>query len=408
MAKLLFCWELGAGRGHLVPHLPLAERLRERGHEVIFAVRHLRHAESLLGSAGFRYLQAPTWITTQPASGVAIRSYAQMLLNVGYGDDQTLVSRSRAWLELFSLLGADILVTDHAPTALLAARAAGLPCAQLGNGFTVPPLLAPLPALVGETDEPILADEARALAQVNATGQLIGAEPLEHLADLFDTGLRVVRSYAEFDHYGERDDVRYVPVQTRAGGETPVWPGPGRPRAFAYLRPGPLLIPVLKVLARRRITTLVASGDLPAEVVESFAGETLTFTDRVYDLRAVAREADLLLLNANHSTTLELLAAGSPVVLLPQQLEQALFAQRVAALGAGQVVTEPRQTAVDLAIEALLQDARHREAAQAFAARHAQTDIAAGEEDLVRRIEALQPATGRVQGPGTADPRALH
>ena len=45
MTTYLFCWELGMGRGHLTPHLPLAHHLRDRGHEVIYAVRNLQHAE---------------------------------------------------------------------------------------------------------------------------------------------------------------------------------------------------------------------------------------------------------------------------------------------------------------------------------------------------------------------------
>ncbi len=392
MAKVLFCWELGAGRGHLAPHLPLAERLRARGHEVLFAVRHLRHAEALLGKAGFRYLQAPTWIPTQTLTGTTIRSYPQVLLNVGCHEHDIVVGRARAWQALFSLTGADLLIADHAPTALLAGRLAGLPMALLGNGFTVPPLRAPMPALVGETDAALVADEARALERINAACAQLGAGPLSRLADLFDVPLRVVRSYPEFDHCGERDDVDYVPTQTPQGGAAPQWPDADGPRAFAYLRPGPLLLPVLTALARRRLTTLVTGDGLPGEVVEKFASTSLVFSDRAYDLRAVADRADLLLLNANHSTTLALLAAGRPVVLLPQQLEQALFAQRVAGLGAGVVVGEPRQTAVDLAIEAVLGDPRYREAAEAFMSRHARSDIAAGEEALVDRIVRLLPA----------------
>jgi UDP:flavonoid glycosyltransferase YjiC (YdhE family) len=389
MANILICWELGAGRGHLTPQLALARHLRDAGHDVLFAVRQLQHAETLLGCDGFCYVQAPTWIGTGEGPGGAIRTYAQVLLNVGFADPDHLVGRIRAWRQLFAWHATDLLVTDHSPTALLAARGLDLPAAAVGNGFFVPPLQAPLPALAGELDAPALADEARALDHANRALATVGGPPMARLADLFDVALRVVRTWPEFDHYPDRDDVLYVPLLARIPGAAPTWPEAPGAKLFAYLRPGPLLTPVLTVLTRRRLPALVTVEGVTSEVIERFSSPTLTLSDSIYDLGQVAARADLALLNANHSTTLALLAGGCPVLLLPQQLEQALFARRVAALGVGLVVDEPRQTAVDLALEALLQQPRYRAVADELARRHAGHDYAAAERDLAARIGAL-------------------
>ena len=59
MSRIIYAWELGAGYGHLAAFLPLAKALRAAGHEVIFVVKELTHAETLLGQQGFAYLQAP-------------------------------------------------------------------------------------------------------------------------------------------------------------------------------------------------------------------------------------------------------------------------------------------------------------------------------------------------------------
>jgi len=407
MANILFCWELGAGRGHLTPQLALARHLRDAGHDVLFAVRQLQHAETLLGRAGFRYVQAPTWIGTREEPGAAIRTYAQLLLNVGFADPDHLVGRIRAWRQLFAWHAAEILVTDHSPTALLAARGLDLPAAALGNGFFVPPLRAPLPALAGELDAPALADEARALDHANRALAKVGAPVMDRLADLFDVTLRVVRTWPEFDHYPDRDDVLYVPFLARIPGATPTWPEAPGAKLFAYLRPGPLLTPVLTVLARRRLPALVTVEGVASELIERFSSPTLTLTECTYDLGQVAAEADLALLNANHSTTLALLAGGCPVLLLPQQLEQAIFARRVAAQGVGLVVGEPRQTAVDLALEALLQEPRYRTAARELAARHAGHDAAAAERDLATRIGELA-GTRTASRVGPARDPSLH
>ena len=85
MAKVLLAWELGANLGHLGPLSILGRELAARGHEPVFAVRDLRHADQLVGRHGFRYLQAPLW--QQPAdSNSPPVSYSEILQRVGFLD----------------------------------------------------------------------------------------------------------------------------------------------------------------------------------------------------------------------------------------------------------------------------------------------------------------------------------
>jgi len=389
MATYLFCWELGTGRGHLTPHLPLANHLRDRGHEVIYAVRNLQHAETLLGRAGFRYVQAPTWIGSQEGASGPIRTYPQMLLNVGFGDPDLLVGRIKGWRELFELLGAQALVCDHSPTALLAARGQGLPAVAIGSGFMVPPLGSPMPALIGELDETTEADETRALANANVALDTMEGPRLDQLADILEVELRVLKTYQELDHYPDRGEALYVPTNDLVPGVTPEWPDAPGPKVFAYLKPGPVLVPLLTVLSRRKIPSLVCADGLPQQVIDQFSGPTLTFSRASFDMTAAGKRCDLAVLNANHGTLINLLLAGRPLLLAPVQLEQRVLTARLAELGVGVAVNAPKQTAVDLALEALLQDPRHRTAAQAFASRHAGFDFDASERELADRVEGL-------------------
>ncbi len=48
MARFLFAWELGGDYGHFARLLPVALALRARGHDVVFAVRDLMGAETLV------------------------------------------------------------------------------------------------------------------------------------------------------------------------------------------------------------------------------------------------------------------------------------------------------------------------------------------------------------------------
>ena len=54
----------------------------------------------------------------------------------------------QAWRSLFDAIAPDLLLADHAPTALLAARGRpGLRRALIGSGFFQPPAQQPLPSL---------------------------------------------------------------------------------------------------------------------------------------------------------------------------------------------------------------------------------------------------------------------
>jgi UDP:flavonoid glycosyltransferase YjiC (YdhE family) len=399
MATLLVCWELGAGRGHLTPHLTLAKSLRESGHEVVFAVRHLQHAEALLGAEGFRYVQAPTWIAPHGGPAQPVRSYPQMLLHVGFADVDQLVARIRAWLALFDWVKPDALVVDHGPTALLAAHTRKLPVAVSGVGFCVPPLRAPLPALIGPLDEAVREDEIRALNQANTALERLEVRPLDQLADLFDAELTVLRTFSELDPYEDRDPALYLPANHLVPGKDAVWPQGNGPKVFAYLKPGPMLVPVLTVLARRKVPALVCSDSVPRQVIEKFVSETLQISSAPYDMTAIGSSCDLAIVNAGHATLVNLLLAGRPLVLAPQQLEQRLLAARVAKLGAG---------AVDLAFEAVMQRPAVRVAAEAFADRHANVDFEAAEKKLAEQVEKLLHGHAQGNVETAKKKRALH
>lgn len=168
MARILMCWELGAGYGHLAPLLSLSRPLQAQGHTLMFAVRDLASAEAVLGASGIPFFQAPA--NFSPRRGT-LHSYPQILLHTAFHDLDELKSRVQAWRALYMLLEPDILVCDHSPTALLAARGLPIHSVATGNGFVMPPDASPLPELRHwEAVDPqeLARDEAKALDLANA------------------------------------------------------------------------------------------------------------------------------------------------------------------------------------------------------------------------------------------------
>ena len=66
-------------------------------------------------------LPAP-WKSRPTEQVETVVTYADLLLNIGFGDGEAFTVHLHAWRNLFELVQPDLLVCDHSPTALLAAR----------------------------------------------------------------------------------------------------------------------------------------------------------------------------------------------------------------------------------------------------------------------------------------------
>src|SRR5690242_18690543 len=120
MARVLTCWEMGNGLAYIEGLTAAARVIAKAGHEVHFAARDLTHAERLLGGK-FPFYQAPT--QTIP-TGVLLKSpmtFADVLINLGWGSPAAVAARVRAWRNLIDFVKPDIVRCAHAPGALLAA-----------------------------------------------------------------------------------------------------------------------------------------------------------------------------------------------------------------------------------------------------------------------------------------------
>jgi hypothetical protein len=164
---------------------PLAAELVARGHEVYLAAGDLTRSIDVFGDlfdgspplplralrerAGVRgevRLLAAPWKTRRNKTTDTIYTFADLLLNIGFGDGNALVAHLAAWRTMFDLVQPDVLVCDHSPTALLAAKtmtrsrravsseppaepgaarqAGDFAVATVGTGFFTPPDESPL------------------------------------------------------------------------------------------------------------------------------------------------------------------------------------------------------------------------------------------------------------------------
>jgi UDP:flavonoid glycosyltransferase YjiC (YdhE family) len=397
MSKLLYAWEFGANFGHIGAFLPLARTLRQRRHEVRWAVAQTGPAARLLAPEAYTWLQAPTCRET-PRAGPPL-SYSDILLRFGYANDEELLGLVVAWRELMRLTGAQAVLADHAPTAMLAARTLGIPVVLFCFGFFAPPRQRPLPCIRPWSPPPpgrLDALDNEALASINAVLGHFGLAPFDAVAQLFDVAEDALLGFPELDHYAERGPARYWGNLPDAGvGNAPAWPAlPGR-RIFGYLRTGTrhheAALAALHALGQ---PTVVFFPDAPPALLERYAAPHLVFSAQPLDLARTARESDAAITYAGMSTVTSFLLKGKPVLLLPSQLEQFLLARRVEEMGAGLLVN-PEQEPVDLEqkLRRVLFEADFALNARAFARKYANFPQDTVIAHLVSRIEEIAAAT---------------
>lgn len=402
MARILIAWEMGANFGHVARQLPVAARLRDAGHEVLFAVRDLGAASEVLRPAAFAFVQGPCHtgmvrVARPPAN------YSEILLAEGYGDLPSLHGRLGGWMQLFAMFRADAIVVDHAPTALIAAHAAGLPAVQIGCGFVIPPDVSPFPSIRpwdAVEDEALAKSDALVSRLINACLSRLRAQPLQRVQDLIAGTPRLLTTFAELDHYGARDGADYAgPLYWQAQAPAPQWRTTDRPRILAYLRNG---TPGL----RAALASLRASG---AEVICALPGISIRQSRAIstpachvvpyaIPLSALLSEASIVVCHGGVGTAAQSMLSGVPLLFIPSSVEQQLHATRFERLGSAISMGRERTVQHFTAnLARLISDRAHAERAAQFAAHHAGFDpdvVAARGATLVER--ALGERSSRV------------
>lgn len=400
MASILYAWEFGANLGHIGTFLPIARELRTHGATVHWVVTQPYQASRLLPSAGFDWLQAPL-MPEQRREGPPL-NYADILLRFGYAEVTDLVGLVVAWRELLRLTDAKLVLADHAPTAIVAARTLGIPVMLFGSGFFAPPQVHPTPNMRPWSPVPedrLLAADTLALTNINAVLARFDCPPLSHLAQLFQVAEDSLLSFPELDHYPSRGPARYWGMLPAAVAEGSSWPDTSGPRVFSYLRPDtPHVEAALHALHGLQGSILIYAPGLPEDMVRRYTAPHIVFSVRPVDLNKVATQAEAGLTYASPAATVAFLMAGKPVLMMPGHLEQFLFAKRVEEMGAGLIQSpEEAPTHLPAMLRQILADPVFRSNAAAFARKYANFDQNAVVSHMVARIQELADS-GRAHG----------
>jgi len=377
--RILLAAELSRGGATTQRLLPLATALAERGHDVALALPPGLPSGRSPGapSAGPRddarmaEHEAPAWHAPPPPGFLAV-TYADLLQLCGYSAPSALNPLLDAWLALLTQTAPDLLVVDYAPTAMLAARIAGVKIAAIGDGFSLPALARPMPVMRPWADLPPDAaedGEGRALAVIEAC--LIGrrSRGLRALRDLFRDVPSFLCTFPELDHYPGRQQADWFgDIFSPTTGPTADWPSGTGERIYIDLDPRhPALDKLAQVLARLGLPTLIQGGsEDDAMPTDRLVSPTVRVTAAPNRHAAIA--ASDIVIGQSADAAVPALLQGKPVLLLPLFVEQMMTLHRIATQGFGHgIAPESDTAAIDAAIRAIVDDSACRQRALNFA-----------------------------------------
>lgn len=415
MARVLIAWELGEAFGHLARCLRLAEGLVARGHQVTLALKEVRLPTGQQLVPGISVLAAPRTPQTGPVGRSPI-NYADVLRVSGFSDAQDVAARLNAWRGILNLTRPDVLVADHAPTALLAARIADIAYLSVGNGFAIPPDVSPWPSIRPWEAIP---DRALSTAETlldrvfDAALKVLGYAKTARVRELFGTE-DVLDTFDELDHYGVRTAGHYVgPIVSVRQAMRVEWQSREGSRVLAYLRPSvPGFSAILQAFARLDAEVLCVAPGMKPDVAERVATRRLRIALTPVDLAPLLERADLAVGYGNSGFSTQALLAGVPLAMRPRHVEQALLARRVEALGAGKLLADQIDAGgVTSALQDLLGNRAYRNAAGAFQERHRHFSTEQAIEQSLVHIERVSLdgwGTRHAQEPKESYPACLH
>jgi UDP:flavonoid glycosyltransferase YjiC (YdhE family) len=343
MGKILCCWELGEGYGHIGQFFPVIKEFVRRGHEVHFVVKDLSKLGNLDWPASVSFLQAPLWLE-RPKNSLGAECYAEIILHKGYESAVHLKTLVKAWQYLLESVNPDLLILDHAPTALLASRGMQVPRLLFTNPFVAPPASSlPISMRPWQSVNQARLDEVDALVTrtINQVCDELGLPPITRVSDLFVVDRTILTGFYELDLYRDlRSSAIYGGSLPGGDGlQRPAW-APGMSiKVFAYLKAGRENVEaVLQYLAALQVRVVCFYSGARTKDLERYRGSSIIVSDKPFDVMQACRDANVIICHAGMGMVSSALYAGKPMILLPTQVEQQNTAFQLKNLGVATLI----------------------------------------------------------------------
>ena len=302
--KVLLGWELGAGQGHIQRLVALAQRLTLYGCVPVFALK----SQNLKGmDFPYQSVAAPRL----PFSGREdSHTFADILATFGFNQADLLSTHLQNWQAIIKSINPDLVITDHAPGLVLAAKGR-VPVVVIGSHFAVPPPVEVFPPF----RFPAPPESAERQMRVSETvRQVVGLDT--PLGQVFNGDRSFIFSIPELDCY-------------RA------WRQPAQNDQYVGIHVAPL--PRRNGSTTGKNWTYLASDYRFRDLVFSMVGTEPEFKP----LQEALIDKSIAIHHGGLTTAIACLLAGIPQLILPRYIEQQLNAIALSKLEVAQMLIAP-------------------------------------------------------------------
>lgn len=351
METVVLCCEAGDGRGHMVKLSIVAKALKPFADITALVGRTdqaqilMPYCKAIYPAAAMRRIDDARLKTEllHGQQGILAQRWTSWLAKGGFFSEDTLRTRFAWWHETFLRLRPALVVAEYCPTALLAARALGIPCCATGNAYGLPPAtMESFPSLATGQDNGIVLDETMLLDVVNAVVVPYGLPPLTRLPAIYQSDIALPTGVKLWDPYADwRQEQLVLPVEKMP----PLAEGTGT-ELFIYFS--------VNELEESAILDAVAALDMPARCfAPKLSGQArarlasnpnIRIENAPLSQREIVARARMVLCAGQAGTLALSVLSGLPVVALPRQSEQATNARAAAQLASCRHLIRPERT----------------------------------------------------------------
>ena len=344
---VVYCWELGAGLGHVYRARNMLTALD--GH-LTKATLLLKSPEKFDFDLNVSTSVAPCLRLPKKMPG-ASPNYAHVVYRSGWYDDEVLQRLISWWIAQFEALSPDFVLLDHAPTAMIAADMCQIPYILVGNGFEVPPDMSPFPALQHWRNESpdTLTKWTKTIDSrlKRVCAKISPAYNARRLSDYFSPDNAIIDAHPELDHYA---NIRQKNCQRRYFLHTNMLPikAPAayqvgaRPAIFVYLNmQHTKLVNTLKFVSRHYDVFGYFKNLHPSDKL-ALTQIGIDVAEKPLDIKAALARCSAGVCHAGIGTVTQAWQAHKPVLVIPEHVEQQMTAYNITRLGIGAVL--PMQT----------------------------------------------------------------
>lgn len=299
--KVLLGWELGAGQGHIQRLAAIAQALQSYGCVPIFALK----SYTLKGMKfPWQSLLAPR---LQFSGRTESYTFADILATFGFDQPILLGQHLAAWQDILTTVQPDLVITDHAPGLVLAARGR-VRTIVVGSHFAVPPPVEEFP----QFRFPAPPESEQRQAKVSDTVRAVTTLDVP-LGQALNGDRSFIFSLPQLDcYYAWRTNPQYVSVHITP---LPAGNSAAKTGSWAYLEQKYSAYPLIRA--------------------------TLQPQCEFKPLEEILPQTNWAIHHGGLTTTIACLLTGVPQLILPRHLEQQLTGYALESLGVAQVMTKP-------------------------------------------------------------------